>query len=62
MPRETISSGAIARPVGPFAPAVRAGEFIWLSGQAAQSPTTGKSTPIDQVMNDEPAQLTQETP
>jgi len=42
MPRETFSTQEIAPTVGPFAPAVRAGEFVWLSGQVAQSPTTGK--------------------
>jgi 2-iminobutanoate/2-iminopropanoate deaminase len=28
--------------VGPFSPAVRSGDFIYLSGQTAQDPATGK--------------------
>ena len=35
MPREAISSTAIAPAVGPFSSAVRAGEFVFLSGQVA---------------------------
>jgi 2-iminobutanoate/2-iminopropanoate deaminase len=42
VPREAISSNAIAPTGGPFSPAVRAGEFVFLSGQVAQLPTTGK--------------------
>jgi 2-iminobutanoate/2-iminopropanoate deaminase len=42
MTRETYTSNEIAPPVGPFSPAVRAGELVFLSGQVAQSPTTGK--------------------
>lgn len=42
MPREAYSSNEIAPPVGPFSPAIRAGEFVFLSGHVAQSPTTGK--------------------
>jgi 2-iminobutanoate/2-iminopropanoate deaminase len=40
--REALSSDEIAPPVGPFSPAVRAGEFLFLSGQVAQDPLTGK--------------------
>jgi 2-iminobutanoate/2-iminopropanoate deaminase len=47
MAREAISSNAIAPAVGPFSPAVRAGEFLFLSGQVAQLPTTGKLTAGD---------------
>jgi 2-iminobutanoate/2-iminopropanoate deaminase len=42
MPREAISTPEIARPVGPFSSGVRAGELIFLSGQVAQDPATGK--------------------
>jgi 2-iminobutanoate/2-iminopropanoate deaminase len=42
MPREAVFTDSIAKPVGPFSPAVRAGGFIFLSGQVAQSPATGK--------------------
>ena len=42
MPRETYTSDRIAPPVGPFSAAVRAGELLYLSGQVAQDPATGK--------------------
>jgi hypothetical protein len=38
MRREAITSNETAPPVGPFSQAVRAGEFIFLSGQVGQSP------------------------
>jgi reactive intermediate/imine deaminase len=40
--REAITSNELAPAVGPFSQAIRAGEFIFLSGQVAQSPATGK--------------------
>jgi 2-iminobutanoate/2-iminopropanoate deaminase len=42
MTREALTSKEIAAPVGPFSAAVRAGGFIFLSGQVAQVPATGK--------------------
>jgi 2-iminobutanoate/2-iminopropanoate deaminase len=42
MTRDAVFSDSIAKPAGPFSPAVRAGGFIFLSGQVAQIPTTGK--------------------
>jgi 2-iminobutanoate/2-iminopropanoate deaminase len=42
MPREVYTSDRIAPPVGPFSPAVRAGDLLYLSGQVAQDPSTGK--------------------
>ncbi len=42
MTRETFTTDRIATPVGPFSPAVRAGEFVYLSGQVAQDPATGR--------------------
>jgi 2-iminobutanoate/2-iminopropanoate deaminase len=42
MPREVYTSDRIAPPVGPFSPAVCAGELLYLSGQVAQDPSTGK--------------------
>ena len=42
MPREALSSDALAPPVGPFSPGVRAGELIFLSGQVALSAQTGR--------------------
>lgn len=42
MTREAVVSDEIAAPVGPFSAAVRAGEFIFLSGQVAQDARTGQ--------------------
>lgn len=42
MPRKAISSSELAPPVGPFSPALLAGELLFVSGQVAQSPTTGR--------------------
>lgn len=42
MPREAFASEALTAPVGPFSPGVRAGEFLFLSGQVALSPATNQ--------------------
>jgi len=42
MARDALISTELAPPVGPFSQAVRANGFIFLSGQVAQAPTTGK--------------------
>src|ERR1700758_3479884 len=42
MPREAFSSDRIAPPVGPFSPGVRVGELLFLSGQVALNPITGR--------------------
>ena len=42
MPRETITTDLIAPSVGPFSAAVRAGDLLFLSGQVALDPATGK--------------------
>ena len=42
MTRTAITTDAIAKPVGPFSPAIRAGDTLYLSGQVAQDPATGK--------------------
>jgi 2-iminobutanoate/2-iminopropanoate deaminase len=42
MTRDAVTTDKIATPVGPFSPAVRAGEFVYLSGQVAQDPATGR--------------------
>lgn len=41
MSRQTVTTNQIAPPVGPFSPAVRAGGFLFLSGQVAIEPETG---------------------
>jgi 2-iminobutanoate/2-iminopropanoate deaminase len=40
--RDAITTDKIARPVGPFSPAVRGENVIYLSGQVGQDPATGK--------------------
>jgi 2-iminobutanoate/2-iminopropanoate deaminase len=42
MPIDPITSKDLAKPVGPFSPAVRDGDRIYTSGQVAQDPATGK--------------------
>lgn len=42
MLRDVYTTDRIAPPVGPFSPAVRAGDLLYLSGQVAQDPLTGK--------------------
>jgi 2-iminobutanoate/2-iminopropanoate deaminase len=42
MARQVVTTDRIAAPVGPFSPAVREGASLYLSGQVAQDPATGK--------------------
>ena len=42
MPLKPITSDRLAKPVGPFSPAVRDGDRVYMSGQVAQDPATGK--------------------
>jgi 2-iminobutanoate/2-iminopropanoate deaminase len=42
MARHAITSDRIAPAVGPFSAAVRAGDLVFLSGQVALDPATGK--------------------
>jgi 2-iminobutanoate/2-iminopropanoate deaminase len=42
MARQIVTTDRIAAAVGPFSPAVRGGESVYLSGQVAQDPATGK--------------------
>jgi 2-iminobutanoate/2-iminopropanoate deaminase len=39
---QPITSNRLAKPVGPFSPAVRDGDRVYTSGQVAQDPATGK--------------------
>jgi len=42
MPFKPIASDRLAKPAGPFSPAVRDGDRVYTSGQIAQDPATGK--------------------
>jgi 2-iminobutanoate/2-iminopropanoate deaminase len=42
MPREAFTSDRNAPSAGPFSPAVRGGDTIYLSGQVGQDPATGR--------------------
>lgn len=42
MARHAVTTERIAKPVGPFSPAIRAGDTLYLSGQVAQDPATGQ--------------------
>ncbi|MGA9669462.1 MAG: Rid family detoxifying hydrolase [Terracidiphilus sp.] len=45
MTRNEIVTNEIAQPVGPFSAAVTTGQFLYLSGQVAQDPISGKLVP-----------------
>jgi 2-iminobutanoate/2-iminopropanoate deaminase len=47
MLREAIVSQELAPPIGPFSGAVRAGELLFISGQIAGDPATGKLIAAD---------------
>ncbi len=42
MARDVVTTDEISAPVGPFSPAVRSGESVYLSGQVAQDPASGR--------------------
>jgi len=44
-PMEAIFSDKLARPAGPFSPAIRVDGFIYISGSVGQDPATGKIVP-----------------
>ncbi|MEO3892248.1 Rid family detoxifying hydrolase [Nonomuraea sp. B5E05] len=44
---DVITTEAIARPAGPFSAAVRSAGLIFISGQVAQDPATGKLLDAD---------------
>ena len=41
MPKQSITSPDAAKPVGPYSPALRAGQFLFVSGQVPFEPATG---------------------
>ncbi|MEO0020905.1 MAG: RidA family protein [candidate division WOR-3 bacterium] len=43
--KQTVHSEKAPRPVGPYSPAVIAGEFVWTSGQLGIDPRTGELVP-----------------
>ena len=45
MSKIAITSPELTPPVGPFSQAIEVGGFVFLSGQVAQDPTTGKLVP-----------------
>jgi len=45
--REVISTAAAPGAIGPFSQAIRAGGFVFVSGQVALDPATGKVAPGD---------------
>ena len=54
--RQAVSAPDAAKPIGPYSPAIRAGNFLFLSGQVGFDPATGAlvdgdiSAQTDQVM------------
>ena len=41
MSKQTISSNDAPKAIGPYSPAVRAGQLLFVSGQVALDPATG---------------------
>ena len=56
MTREAIAAPNTAKPIGPYSPAIRAGNLLFLSGQVGFDPATGQlvaddiTAQTDQVM------------
>lgn len=54
--RQAVSAPNAAKPIGPYSPAIRAGNLLFISGQVGFDPTTGAlidgdiSAQTDQVM------------
>jgi 2-iminobutanoate/2-iminopropanoate deaminase len=54
--RQAVSAPNAAKPIGPYSPAIRAGNLLFLSGQVGFDPSTGElvdsdiSAQTDQVM------------
>ena len=54
--RQAVSAPHAAKPIGPYSPAIRAGNLLFISGQVAFDPATGQlidgdvSAQTDQVM------------
>jgi 2-iminobutanoate/2-iminopropanoate deaminase len=42
MPRTAVNVPSLAPPAGPFSPAVRTGNLLYVSGQVAHGPATGR--------------------
>lgn len=40
--REVIAGPNVPKPLGPYSPGVRAGDFLYVSGQAGTDPATGE--------------------
>ncbi|MCS7129763.1 MAG: Rid family detoxifying hydrolase, partial [Candidatus Caldarchaeum sp.] len=47
MPKQILTSDKAPKPVGPYSQAVKAGNFIFLAGQVALNPATGKIEETD---------------
>lgn len=47
MERRAVTTDRIAPPVGPFSPAIRVGDTLYLSGQVAQDLATGRLIAAD---------------
>jgi 2-iminobutanoate/2-iminopropanoate deaminase len=62
--RQAVSAPNAAKPIGPYSPAIRAGNLLFLSGQVGFDPSTGAlvdgdiSAQTDQVMRNIGALLT----
>ena len=53
MPKAAVTTGRIAPPVGPFSPAIESDGSLYLSGQVAQDPVSGKLVDEDVAVQTE---------
>jgi 2-iminobutanoate/2-iminopropanoate deaminase len=53
MTKTAVTTDRIASPAGPFSPAIRVDETLYLSGQVAQDPTTGRLVAGDVTLQTE---------
>jgi 2-iminobutanoate/2-iminopropanoate deaminase len=52
--REVIAGPGVPKTIGPYSPAVRAGDFLYVSGQPGTDPETGQ--PVGDTMADQARQ------
>jgi 2-iminobutanoate/2-iminopropanoate deaminase len=52
--REVIAGPGIPKTIGPYSPGVRAGEFLYVSGQPGVDPATGE--PAGEAIGDQARQ------
>ena len=47
--REVVAGPGVPKPLGPYSPGVRAGEFLYVAGQAGTDPETGTPAGVTMI-------------